>query len=359
MSELLAALKPDQATLLAVVSEPYILHERWPTFAYVSSEMRKRRLDARELLSQLPRTRPPSRVMGSGYGLVKYEPFYQADSEVWLTVAGQSHIPELSSRCRSFVLAVQDLRRLLLAQPSSPFELVAVYAHSADMSNGKVGKFSPPFVRVLFDMLLHEPVTFVDGSEAAADRSSWKMLLSQTLLDFHDVTTVPEYVARVTELTGGAAGPEPQPVVDVAPSQQASTAYVLSETINRLRELQTGLIAERYRPDKLIQLLEELDGCFRLKYAFASHALLRAVMDHVPPVFGCKSFDQVASNLSCSATDKKYLRVLLTFKNQADDVMHRMIGRRPNVLSLDDMPPRAAVNALIGMVVDVLDTATP
>jgi hypothetical protein len=38
---------------------------------------------------------------------------------------------------------------------------------------------------------------------------------------------------------------------------------------------------------------------------------------------------------------------LLDFRLQADDVLHRQISRWPDLLSLDDMPPRACMNRLL------------
>jgi hypothetical protein len=217
LTDLLAPLEADQTILLQVISEPYIKHERWPTFAYVSGELRRRGLDARELLRSMPRTQAAYGVMGSGYGLVKSEQFFQADSDVWLTVAGQFHVPALTSRCRSFVIAIQDLRRFLAAQPSSPFELKPVYVRGVNMSDGSVGKFSPPFARVLLGMLIHEPVTFHNGFEGPRDGSDWKLSLNQTLLEFDDVRTIEDYVGRVVELTGGNASWQDVDTVKIAP----------------------------------------------------------------------------------------------------------------------------------------------
>jgi hypothetical protein len=41
------------------------------------------------------------------------------------------------------------------------------------------------------------------------------------------------------------------------------------------------------------------------------------------------------------------MRKLHDFKLQADDVIHRPISPTPDLLSLDDMPPRAWVNRLL------------
>jgi len=47
-------------------------------------------------------------------------------------------------------------------------------------------------------------------------------------------------------------------------------------------------------------------------------------------------------------TDRSYMRKLLDFKLQADDVvLHRQISGKADLLSLDDVPPRAWANRLL------------
>ena len=41
------------------------------------------------------------------------------------------------------------------------------------------------------------------------------------------------------------------------------------------------------------------------------------------------------------------MRKLLDFKLQADDVLHRQISSKADLLSQDDMPPRTWVNRLL------------
>ena len=53
------------------------------------------------------------------------------------------------------------------------------------------------------------------------------------------------------------------------------------------------------------------------------------------------------NNYRWSRTDKSYMRKLLDFKLQADDVLHRQISSKADLLSLDDMSPRAWVNRLL------------
>jgi hypothetical protein len=38
--------------------------------------------------------------------------------------------------------------------------------------------------------------------------------------------------------------------------------------------------------------------------AYAAHALLRAILDHIPPLLGCADFKAAANNHSWSRTDR-------------------------------------------------------
>lgn len=106
-------------------------------------------------------------------------------------------------------------------------------------------------------------------------------------------------------------------------------------------------LPDRYDRSKLLRLIDELNDNHLRGNTYAAHALLRAILDHVPPLLGCADFRAAANNYPWSRTDKAYMRRLLDFKLQADDVLHRQISARTDLLSLDDMPPRAWVNRLI------------
>lgn len=103
----------------------------------------------------------------------------------------------------------------------------------------------------------------------------------------------------------------------------------------------------RFDHTKLLKLIAELDDNVARGNAYAAHALLRAILDHIPPMLGCTSFTAVANNYPWTRTDKGYLHRLLDFRIQADDVLHRQISSRSDLLSLEDMPPRACANRLL------------
>jgi hypothetical protein len=100
-------------------------------------------------------------------------------------------------------------------------------------------------------------------------------------------------------------------------------------------------------PGKLMRLVAELNDNHSRGNAYAAHALLRAVLDHIPPLLGCADFKAATNNYSWSRTDRNYARRLLDFKLQADDALHRQISKASYRLGIDDMPPRIWVNRIL------------
>jgi hypothetical protein len=125
---------------------------------------------------------------------------------------------------------------------------------------------------------------------------------------------------------------------------EASAAYVDAEvsTAMTARAQARGLDC-----GKLVCLVAELNDNYRRGNAYAAHALLRAVLDHIPPLLGCADFKAAAGGYPWSRTDRSYARRLLDFKLQANDALHRPISRRSGGLAIDDMPPRLWINKIL------------
>jgi len=71
------------------------------------------------------------------------------------------------------------------------------------------------------------------------------------------------------------------------------------------------------------------------------------VLDHIPPILGCVSFAEAANNYGWTQTDKRHIKRLLDFKLQGDDVLHRQISEKAELLGMDDLPSRARINKLL------------
>jgi hypothetical protein len=71
--------------------------------------------------------------------------------------------------------------------------------------------------------------------------------------------------------------------------------------------IQAQEATDRFDRAKLLRLIDELNDNYVRGNAYAAHALLRTVLDHVPPLLGCADFAAVANNYPWGRTDKGYM----------------------------------------------------
>jgi hypothetical protein len=147
--------------------------------------------------------------------------------------------------------------------------------------------------------------------------------------------------------------PEPNAVTpDLSP---AAFVYVDEARIADLRRLES----EAFDLRKLIAYCEELNQCYRAQCYHAVAALTRGVIDHVPPVFACRTFAEVANNYAGTRSFKDAMRRLEEAARKiADSHLHTPI-RKSEVL-----PTRVQVNfsnevdVLLSEVIRVLQPTT-
>lgn len=81
-------------------------------------------------------------------------------------------------------------------------------------------------------------------------------------------------------------------------------ANVLFVDPSRLAELRI-IKSTQYDLSKLVRYCEELNYSFENECFLAVPMLGRAILDHVPPIFGCKTFSEVANNYSAGTKSFK------------------------------------------------------
>lgn len=82
---------------------------------------------------------------------------------------------------------------------------------------------------------------------------------------------------------------------------QPDLGYVDPSRLNELRAIKN----DKFDLTKLIRFCEELNECYENAHFFAVAMLVRAILDHIPPMFESKSFSQVASNYGGSTRSFK------------------------------------------------------
>jgi hypothetical protein len=74
----------------------------------------------------------------------------------------------------------------------------------------------------------------------------------------------------------------------------AALALIAEERIEQLRRI----TCSQFDLEKLIRLCEEINAVYAAGCYFATAMLIRGVLDHIPPLFGLKTFNEVANNYS-------------------------------------------------------------
>ncbi|MCG2793051.1 MAG: hypothetical protein L6262_05860 [Weeksellaceae bacterium] len=107
---------------------------------------------------------------------------------------------------------------------------------------------------------------------------------------------------------------------------------------NRLIELRKT-INKDFDLSKLIRFCEELDEAFLNKNYLSVGMLIRGIIDHIPPLFGCKNFSEVSNNYNGSKSFKKSMEHLnVSLRNISDSYLHTHIRKKetlPNKTQID------------------------
>ncbi len=124
---------------------------------------------------------------------------------------------------------------------------------------------------------------------------------------------------------------------------------------SRIAELEV-ISKDRFDATRLAQMLAELDRAY-IGHSFLSCTLLiRAILDHVPPIFGLTSFTQVANNYAGGG--RSFRESMQHLENAsrkvADSYLHSQIRGRESVPTKTQVEFRADIDVLIAEVVRVL-----
>lgn len=127
--------------------------------------------------------------------------------------------------------------------------------------------------------------------------------------------------------------------------------YVHASRLGALRSL-TG---KQWDVARLVQLCDELNIAYANNCTMATAMLVRSIVDHVPPVLGCKTFNDVESSYAGAKSFRASMKHLNhSLRNIADAHLHVQIRAKevvPNALQVDF---RADLDVLLAEVIRVL-----
>ncbi|MFG3180283.1 hypothetical protein ACGFZC_35255 [[Kitasatospora] papulosa] len=348
--ELPAVGTPEEQELLQVVWDVFATTSRWPSFDWVDRRLDKQGLDAAEALSRLPedlvRGFPdPSRRLPS------------EDSVVALTIAGAARCQGSADVVQVFLALIRVLAETEQHWASGPGgDRPSLTARTA-ASRLQLMPIGEDQMLLQQARLLAQYEPGIQGTHGADTDAEWTLQIGRAIRPFRAVQDIGAYWRARSALRAAAIVPAQPQVLITEESPAAAAAepgpYIDDELIARLEDISTS-----FSLDKLSALARELNANVAAKHPFACQMLLRAILDHVPPAFEQKTFDNVVANVAWSRTDRNYVKKLRDARTSADDALHRPMRHAPSHLNMDDMPPRAALNALLEALTDHLSSVT-
>lgn len=114
-----------------------------------------------------------------------------------------------------------------------------------------------------------------------------------------------------------------------------SVAFVDPKRIEEICSLNSN----QFDFSKLVEMCREINNCYATESFLAVAMLTRAIVDHVSPIFGYRSFGEVANNYAWRKSDKDLITQLETQSRKIADLhLHGQIR------SSETLPVRTQIN---------------
>ncbi len=116
-----------------------------------------------------------------------------------------------------------------------------------------------------------------------------------------------------------------------------TTMEITYVEISRINELE-ALTNSKFDFSKLVRLCEELNNCYVSESYLAVTMLTRAILDHVPPIFGYNTFAEVSNNYGGKSLKKSLQNLQNSSRNISDAYLHLPVRNK------ESLPTRTQVN---------------
>lgn len=128
---------------------------------------------------------------------------------------------------------------------------------------------------------------------------------------------------------------------------EPTSLYIRDEVIESIINKKDG-----FDYKKLLKLISELNKNYLDSNVYACLSLIRAITDHIPPLLGYETFEELANNYKGKKTDKDYMFSLLKDRPISDDSLHRPISKSQDLIEMDNVPNKQFLNRLLQECID-------
>lgn len=137
------------------------------------------------------------------------------------------------------------------------------------------------------------------------------------------------------------------------PSAHLLTEYIHTSRINELKSIKNL----NYDITKLVRICEELNNNYRMGNFISIILLSRAIINHVPPLFGnFATFDQVIGQYGNKSFKNNMKALNESLRSTADNYNHQLIRHKEPLPTLQQVDYRANLDTLLSEILVVLHT---
>lgn len=134
-------------------------------------------------------------------------------------------------------------------------------------------------------------------------------------------------------------------------ADKGRTAYIDKNTLLRLTKIEN----KNFDLNRLISFCSELDDNYSLEDYHSCAMLLRAILDHIPPIFGKKNFDDVCAQYGGKSFKDIMKPLNKTAKKIGDDYLHTQISKKVLVTTKTQVDFQANLDTLLNEVAAILE----
>lgn len=126
--------------------------------------------------------------------------------------------------------------------------------------------------------------------------------------------------------------------------------YVNASRLDELNSVEN----ENYDLSKLIRICEEINSNYQYKNYLSVSMLVRVILDHVPPIFGFKTFVEVANNYGGKSLKKSLQNLQNSSRNISDSYLHETVKQKESLPNETQIDFRNDLDVLLGEIIRIL-----
>jgi len=134
-------------------------------------------------------------------------------------------------------------------------------------------------------------------------------------------------------------------------NMKVNDVYVAKERIQEIKQINNS----KFDFTKLVKILEELNIAYSNNMIYTIAILVRAIKDHIPPVFEKDKFEEVANGQKTSIKGN-FMKLQKSLKNIADGFMHIHIRKKENLPNMTQVDFKNDLDVLLQEIARICKT---